>query len=100
MSIEAIAGVNADNVKLPLQAPSRAAGMPGDFMQMVSRGLGEVNAQLLAGQADMQQLAAGNVQSLHQVMIRMEEAKLSFQLLMQVRNRVLESYQDLMRMSV
>lgn len=100
MSIEAISGISAGNAYLPLRASSQAPVASGDFMQMVSRGLGEVNTQLLTGQADMQQLAAGNVQSLHQVMIRMEEAKLSFQLLMQVRNRVLESYQDLMRMSV
>ena len=33
-------------------------------------------------------------------MIRLEEAALSFQLMLQVRNRVLEAYQDVMRMQV
>jgi flagellar hook-basal body complex protein FliE len=42
----------------------------------------------------------GNVQNLHQVMIRLEESRLAFQLTMQVRNRLLESYQDVMRMQV
>ena len=103
MTIEAIAGAQASGILPAMPAApdvSGASALPGGFMQMVGRGLGEVNAQLLAGQADMQQLATGNAPSLHQVMIRMEEARLSFQLFMQVRNRVLESYQDLMRMSV
>lgn len=70
------------------------------FSDMVSQGLGDVNRQLLVSQADLQQLAAGNVQNLHQVMIRLEESQLSFQLLMQVRNRLLEAYQDVMKMQV
>lgn len=83
------------------QAGGAAAPAPQDgFTQMVSRGLDEVNTQLMASQVDLQQLAAGDVQNLHQVMIRMEETRMSFQLLLQVRNRALEAYQDLMRMPV
>lgn len=70
------------------------------FGQMVSQGINGVNQNLLVSQADMQQLAAGNVQNLHQVMIRLEESHLSFQLLMQVRNRLLEAYQDVMKMQI
>lgn len=67
---------------------------------MVTQGLQQVNGQLLASQTDLQQLSVGNVQNLHQVMIRLEESRLAFQLTMQVRNRLLESYQDVMRMQV
>ncbi|GAB7541609.1 flagellar hook-basal body complex protein FliE [Cupriavidus sp. 8B] len=76
--------------------PSAAAG----FGNMVNQGLGEVNQQLMASQTDLQQLATGNIQNLHQVMIRLEESRLSFQLLLQVRNRLLEAYQDVMKMQV
>ena len=76
--------------------PGAAAG----FGNMVSQGLGEVNQQLMASQTDLQQLATGNIQNLHQVMIRLEESRLSFQLLLQVRNRLLEAYQDVMKMQV
>jgi flagellar hook-basal body complex protein FliE len=48
----------------------------------------------------MQRLAAGEVQNLHQIMIRLEESKLSFQLMLQVRNRLLEAYQDVMKMQI
>lgn len=75
-------------------------GPGGEFGQLVTRGLGELNQQLLVSQADLQQLATGNAQNLHQIMMRLEETRLSFQLMMQVRNRVLEAYQDLMKMQM
>lgn len=78
--------------------PSAAAGV--GFGDLVSRGLADVNQQLLTSQVDLQQLATGNVQNLHQMMIRLEESRLSFQLFLQVRNRLLEAYQDLMKMQV
>ena len=70
------------------------------FGNMVSQGLAQVNEQLQTSQADLQALATGDVQNLHQVMIRMEESRLSFQLMLQVRNRLLESYQDIMKMQI
>jgi flagellar hook-basal body complex protein FliE len=81
-------------------APLATAPTASTFGGLVTQGLQQVNQQLAVSQTDLQQLATGDVQSLHQVMIRMEESRLSFQLLMQVRNRLLESYQDVMRMSI
>lgn len=84
---------------LPSAGPGAAVQGPG-FGQLVTQGLEQVNGALLDAQVDMQQLAAGNVPNLHQVMLRMEESRLAFQLMLQVRNRLLESYQDVMRMQV
>jgi len=67
---------------------------------MVSHGLESVNNSLMVSQTDLQQLATGNTENLHQIMIRLEESRLSFQLFMQVRNRLLEAYQDIMKMQV
>jgi flagellar hook-basal body complex protein FliE len=78
--------------------PGAAAG--ADFGQMVRDGVAEVNRQVLTSQTDLQQLAVGNVQNLHEIMMRLEESRLSFQLLLQVRNRLLEAYQDVMRTQV
>jgi flagellar hook-basal body complex protein FliE len=81
--------------------PLRGASVQGPgFGEMVAAGLGAVNGQLMASQADMQGLAVGDVQNLHQVMIRLEESRLSFELMLHVRNRILEAYQDLMKMQV
>ena len=77
-----------------------AAPQGAGFSEMVTQGLDQVNAALLDSQVDMQRLAAGDVDNLHQVMLKMEQSRLSFQLMMQVRNRLLESYQEMMRMQV
>lgn len=70
------------------------------FGSMVSHGLDEVNKQLMSSQTDLQQLAVGDVQNLHQTMVRLEETRMSFQLMMQVRGRLLEAYQEVMKMQI
>jgi flagellar hook-basal body complex protein FliE len=79
--------------------PTVAAAAPG-FGDLFARGLGEVNQQLVASQSQLQALAHGDAANLHQVMIRLEETRLGFQLMVQVRNRLLEAYQDVMRMQI
>jgi flagellar hook-basal body complex protein FliE len=73
---------------------------PSKFGAWFSEQLGEVNGKLKHADAELQRLAAGDVESLHRVMIDLEEARLSFQLLMQVRNRALEAYQEIIRMQI
>lgn len=103
MSTEAIQALQAhDEVAGSLPAAPRAAVAPGglSFGQLVSEGLQGVNQKLMVSQADLQQLALGEAPNLHEVMIRLEESRISFQLAMQVRNRLLEAYQEVMRMQV
>ena len=70
------------------------------FSTLVSDGLRGVSERLHASEADLQRLAAGQADDLHRVMIGLEESRLSLQLLLQVRNRLLESYQDVVRMQL
>lgn len=102
MNIEAIASLGMhDEVApaAPAKVETAAAGGPS-FMQRVADGLQEVNSQLLASQVDLQRLAAGDADSVHDIMVRLEESRIALQLMLQVRNRVLEAYQDVMRMQI
>jgi flagellar hook-basal body complex protein FliE len=83
-------------------APPAAPGPSAvpDFGNVVGQGLSAVNQQLLSSEADMQKAAVGNDENLHHIMIRLEESRLSFQLLLQVRGRLLEAYQDVMKMQI
>ncbi len=112
MSSEAIAAIAA-NMPSPIQEPSlqplgatpASAGAlqsaaPAGFGDMVTQGLANVNRDLMASQVGLQQLALGQVQNLHQTMVQLEQSRLSFQLFMQVRTRLLEAYQDVMKMQV
>ena len=105
MSVESIGLV--PGIEPPLATPGNGlptlSGIPAPapgFAQMISNGLESLNQQLTASQADVQSLALGDTQSLHHVMIGLEETRLAFQLAVQVRNRLLEAYQDVMRMQV
>lgn len=49
---------------------------------------------------EIQAFAVGNNGDLHKTMIAMEEADVSFQLLMQIRNKIVAAYQEIMRMQI
>jgi flagellar hook-basal body complex protein FliE len=80
--------------------PAARVNAAGPFGDMVSQGLAQVNEQLQTSQTNLQRLATGDVQNLHEVMIQLEESRLSFQLMLQVRGRLLEAYQDVMKMQI
>jgi len=67
------------------------------FSNWISDALSTTNNKLLAADHSLQQLASGQAVSLHQSMLTMEEAKLSFQFMEQVRNRLMSAYQDILK---
>jgi len=106
VNVEAIASVAPLAGTQPAATPealTSAAAEPAagkGFGAILTQGLEGLNHDLVATQGDLQALAVGDSANLHQVMIRLEETRLSFQLAVQVRNRLLEAYQDVMRMQV
>lgn len=72
---------------------------PG-FADMMKDAVSEVNN--LQGNADTlaQKLATGDVQDIHQVMLALNKASSAFGLTVQVRNKALDAYQEIMRMQV
>jgi len=101
MNVDPIEGFLPARVgELQVQGPAASSDTLSKFGDWFGQQLAEVNASLQRADADLQHLALGDAQNLHQVMINLEEAKLSFQLLMQVRNRALEAYQEVMRMQI
>lgn len=103
MNIEAIQGLGMhDEVPgvAPFAGPASPQGAQAPFGDLVATGLEKLNEQLKASQADLQGLALGETRNLHEVMVRLEESRIAFQLMLQVRNRALEAYQEVMRMQV
>lgn len=101
--MEALSAIAAhDEVPGSLAASTPSVAGAGDlpFGRMVSEGLHALDTQLKTSQSDLQQLALGEAPNLHEVMIRLEESRIALQLMLQVRNRVLEAYQDVMKMQL
>jgi flagellar hook-basal body complex protein FliE len=85
----------------PVTAAAGAAAAPsGQFGTWFTQQISEVNQQLVTADQGIRQLAAGEATNLHQVMINLEQAKLSMQLVMQVRNHLLDAYHELLQMQV
>lgn len=74
----------------------QSGGFGNVFEQLVS----SVDAKEQEAQALTRDVLLGNNNQVHQSMIAMQEAGMAFQLMVEVRNKVVESYQELMRMSV
>lgn len=70
------------------------------FGEIFKEALQGVNAAQKASDVQTAGLATGQVENIHEVMIASEKASLSLELTMQVRNKVVEAYQEVMRMQV
>jgi flagellar hook-basal body complex protein FliE len=70
------------------------------FTAYLKNSFDEVNKALGSADKLATDLAVGKNENLHEAMIGMEKAEASFKLLVQVRNRALEAYHDIMRMQV
>ena len=79
-------------------APAQPSG--DSFSTLLSKMVGEVNSKQVAASQAVNNLQAGGNVSLHSAVIAMEEANVSFQLMVEVRNKMLDAYQEIMKMSV
>jgi flagellar hook-basal body complex protein FliE len=87
----------------PVDQPSEVT--PGQstgdsFGSMLGNMISDVNAKQNAALQSVSGLQTGQGVPLHQAVIAMEEANVSFQLMVEVRNKLLDSYQELMRMQI
>ncbi|HTS18839.1 MAG TPA: flagellar hook-basal body complex protein FliE [Verrucomicrobiae bacterium] len=90
----------AEIATAPEITPASSSDATSSFSDALSRAVGEINTKQVAANDSINGLISGQNVSLHQAMISMQEASVSFQLMVEVRNKLLESYQELMRMQV
>ncbi len=96
-AIAAVGAVSGVNSPAGMEAGISATQRPFDLAEKM---VGEVNDSVKAADAQVRGLALGHADNLHDVMIALESARLSMGLLVQVRNRLVDAYQDLMRMQI
>ena len=82
------------------QPAGAASSSGGSFQNLLGGFVDDVNSQQMAANDAISGLMSGKNVSLHQAMISMEEASVSFQMMVEVRNKLLDSYQELMRMQI
>jgi flagellar hook-basal body complex protein FliE len=87
-------------IRAPETAPASGAKAGESFSSVLKSSLAEVNQLQQKADQAITALATGEKASLHDTMIAMEQADVSFRLMMQVRNKIVDAYQEIMRMQV
>lgn len=80
--------------------PVPGQGSGTGFADTLAGAVQRVDAAQKNADTQVEAFVAGEQESVHEVTIAMNEAELHFQLMTEVRNRMLETYQELMRMQV
>jgi len=85
-----------------LESPPGTLQLPPThaFSNVVAEGIGQVNQSLVQADDATRALAAGHDIPVHDVMIALEQARLDLQFAVQVRNRVVSAYHDIVNMQV
>ncbi len=95
MRIESVSGgMNA------LMGKSGNTKENSSFSEAMKKQLGEVNELQMQSEKASEALALGEADNIHEVMIRTEEAKLALEMTVQIRNKVVEAYQEIMKMQI
>lgn len=79
---------------------TRAVPKGDSFGEVLRDVVNNTNDLQVKADQSINNYVAGNHDNLHEVMITAEEAKLSLQLLVQVRNKIIEAYQEIARMQI
>ena len=70
------------------------------FSSVLENSIGQVDQLLKVADEKNVELVAGKSENLHEAMIAFEKAESAFKLLVQVRNKAMEAYNEVMRMQV
>lgn len=82
----------------PSEVPRSPRSAKEDFNALLGRTLGVVDAAQKQADEGVQAFVAGETEDLHEIMIQLEQAQVGLQLMIEIRNRIVETYQELMRM--
>jgi flagellar hook-basal body complex protein FliE len=87
---------------LPLRQPdtSSVAKAKEGFGEMLSRTIDEVNRKQNEGDLASDTLQIGEAKHLHESMIALEQADISLRMLVQMRNKVQQAYEEIMRLQI
>lgn len=103
----AIGGINPLSSFNAVSSPTNEVNkMPGaetssvSFGDMLNEALNKINNLQLQSANLTQDFAAGRTDNIHEVMIAAEKADITLQFAMQIRNKILDAYNEIMRMQI
>ena len=82
------------------EAAAETKGSGESFADMLAKGIKEVNQASKDSEQASMDLAAGKNTNIHETMLAATKAELGFNMLVQLRNKAIDAYQEVMRMQV
>ncbi|MFO0698053.1 MAG: flagellar hook-basal body complex protein FliE [Nitrospira sp.] len=89
----------ADVASVGASGTTGKAGSPG-FVDSLKSAIGNVNDVQLQASRAVDALMTGDSQDIHRTMVALQQADVSFQLMMQVRNKLVTAYEEIQRMQI
>jgi flagellar hook-basal body complex protein FliE len=86
------------NIAGPTESAEQSKGP--SFSQMLEKSLTDTNDLIQVSDQKAKELAVGKTENLHEAMISFEKAETALKLLVQVRNKALEAYNQVLSMQV
>jgi flagellar hook-basal body complex protein FliE len=99
MELKGIGGIGV-SAAFPLEKSATTTSLADGAGKFFQELVGKVNDLSQQSDQAIQKLATGENRNLHETMIAVEKASVSFLFMSQVRNKALEAYQEVMRMPV
>lgn len=92
--------IRNSNASIPGPSAPGASEGAKSFADTLKDAVNQVNTAQQAADVKMQELATGKTKNIHDVMLTTEKADISLRLMTQVRNKIIEAYQEIMKMQV
>jgi len=83
-----------------LNQATSPAGQPGEFQKVLTGAINQVESLGNSAAASVQKFLSGDTDELHTTILATQKAELAFQLGLQVRNKVVDAYQEIMKMQM
>ena len=100
MGIGSIKSLGSVDPRAIYGTASETPSVKASFADQLKNAVAEVNDLQTRREDMVEQMVTGEATEVHDVMIAAKESQLAFELLLEIRNKLLESYQEIMRMQV
>lgn len=100
MDVMHVKGKGTNPINKELMNPIEEQEQGTSFKKTLSGFLDEVNDLQLKANESIENLATEKVKNVHEVMIAMAKAEVSFKFMMEARNKLVETYKEVMRMQI
>ncbi len=99
-NIRGIGGLSVPGIDQASPSGGAGSAPASGFADTLKHVIAEVNDAQNQANLAVSQMLTGENQNIHQTMIAMQKAEISFQLMMEVRNKIVNAYEEIQRMQV